>query len=138
MLVREKFSCCYFGGSYLDKEREFKHGTKCQTSTINSIFYSFSLILKNAFFVLKKLFESRQNSARMAEFCQAGKNPLPSFLHQGLSTFFLALSGFRFHWIFENGGGFVNKNDVRSNATYLGIEHGACVSIGIGVRFSCV
>ena len=76
MLVREKFSWCYFGGSYLDNEREFKHGTKCQTSTINSIFYSFSLILKNAFFVLKKLFESRQNSARMAEFCQAGKNPL--------------------------------------------------------------
>ena len=76
MLVCEKFSWCYFGGSYLDNEREFKHGTKCQTSTINSIFYSFSLILKNAFFVLKKLFESRQNSARMAEFCQAGKNPI--------------------------------------------------------------
>ena len=84
MLVREKFSWCYFGGSYLDNEREFKHGTKCQTSTINSIFYSFSLILKNAFFVLKKLFESRQNSARMAEFCQAGKNPHARFVQVDL------------------------------------------------------
>ena len=90
MLVREKFSWCYFGGSYLDNEREFKHGTKCQTSTINSIFYSFSLILKNSFFVLKKLFETQQNSARMAEFCQAGKNPLFNSIKVGHRLIFLS------------------------------------------------